>query len=141
MLRSRQAIVTLAAAAVVGSGCGSASGHVAETQRAETETTAAPPKRVVLSLRDHGRTVTVTRRTKIVLWLAGRYRWSQPRSGGAIAANEVVSDEYDKGQTWELKPLRTGTAVLRSTGTPACRPATAGCPKTARRFVLTFVVR
>jgi hypothetical protein len=139
MLRSRQAVLTLAVALIVGSGCGSAAGQVAT--ETETTSTAAPPKRVVLSLRDHGRTVAVTRRTKIVLWLAGRYRWSRPRSGGAIAANEVLSDEPTKGQTWELKPLRTGTAVLRSTGTPACRPSAAGCPKTARRFVLTFVVR
>jgi hypothetical protein len=137
MLLSRQATLAFAAALIVASGCGSAAGQVAAT----TETTAAPPTRIVLSLRDHGRTVTVTRRTKIVLWLAGRYRWTQPRSGGAIAAHEVVSDEPTKGQTWELKPLRTGTAVLRSTGSPACRPSTAGCPKTARRFMLTFVVR
>jgi hypothetical protein len=136
MRASRYAIHTLAAALVAGSGCGSASGRVAET-----ETAAAPPQRVVLSLRDHGRTVRVTRSTKIVLWLWGRSRWSTPRSGGAIAATEVVSDEPTKGQTWELKPLRSGRAVLRSIGTPACRPAAAGCPRTARRFVLTFVVR
>ena len=138
MRASRYAIHTLAAAMIAGSGCGSASGRVAET---ETTTTAAPPKRVVLSLRDHGRTVTVARSTKIVLWLGGRYRWSAPRSGGAIAANEVVSDEPTKGQTWELKPLRAGTAVLRSVGTPACRPTAAGCPRTARRFAVTFVIR
>ena len=136
MVVSQRAVLTLATALIVAAGCGSAAGQVAST-----ETATAVPKRVVLSLRDHGRTVAVTRRTKIVLWLGGRYRWSQPRSDGAIKANEVVSDEPTDGQTWELKPLRTGTAVLRSTGSPACRPTAAGCPKTARRFVVTLVVR
>jgi hypothetical protein len=134
--RSQQLVLGLATALVVGAGCGSAAGQVDAT-----ETAAAPPKRLVLSLRDHGRTVTVARSTKIVLWLGGRYRWSAPRSGGAIAANEVVSDEPTRGQTWELKPLRTGTAVLRSVGTPNCRPTAADCPRTARRFVVTFVIR
>jgi hypothetical protein len=131
----RTAGIALVAAALVAGACGSASA------RTETEGPAAAQKRVVLTLRDRGRTVVVSRRDRIVLVLGGRYRWSTPRSDGAIAANEEVSDAPTGAQLWELVPRRLGRARLTSTGSPACRPTAAGCPETARRFVVTLVVR
>jgi hypothetical protein len=95
----------------------------------------------VLTLRDDGRVVRVRRSTRITLLLGGRYRWSDPVSGGAIAANAVVSDAPTTSQVWELRPRRTGKARVRSTGSPACRPTSAGCPETARRFSVTLDVR
>jgi hypothetical protein len=132
---TRSVRLALVSSALLAGACGSASGQ------ADTAEPAAAEKRVVLTIRDHGRTLAVSRRDRITLSLGGRYRWSTPRSGGAVTAHEEVSDAPTGAQLWELEPRRLGRARLTSTGSPACRPTAAGCPETARRFVVTLLVR
>jgi hypothetical protein len=124
-------IVLVALAAV---GCSSSGGDAAATSAAGSD-------KLVIALRDHGRTVAVTRSTRITLVLPSRYRWSQPVSTGAhVEANETVSDAPTGGQVWELRAHETGRARLTTRGSPACRPATPGCPAAPRRYVVTLVV-
>ena len=100
------------------------------------------PARLLLTVRDQGRTVRVSRSTRITLVLGGRYRWSKPRSTGVrVDVQAVLSDAPTGGQTWELRPLGRGRAPLTSTGSPACRPTTPGCPTVARRYTVTLDVR
>ena len=97
--------------------------------------------RLALGLRHDGGTFEVTRSTRITLVLPSRYRWSQPVSTGAhVEANETVSDSPTGGQMWELRAHETGRARLTTRGSPACRPATPGCPTAPRRYVVTLVV-
>ena len=120
---------------LVAVGCGSSGGEAAVTAEPRVD-------RLVLGLRDHGRTVEVTRATRITLVLPSRYRWSQPVSSGAhVEANETLSDAPTGGQMWELQAHETGRARLTTRGSPACRPATPGCPAAPRRYVVTLVVR
>jgi hypothetical protein len=134
----------LATALVVAVGYGSQQPSASDTMRvssAET-TTAGSPARLVLTLRDQGRTVRVSRSTRITLVLGGRYRWSKPRSTGVrVDVQAVVSDAPTGGQTWELRLLERGRAKLTSTGSPACRPTTPGCPTVARSYTVTLDVR
>lgn len=137
----------LASALVVAFGYGSQQLRAPDTMPvslAETTTVGSParPARLVLTLRDHGRTVRVTRSTRITLVLGGRYRWSKPMSTGVrVDIQAVVSDAPTGAQTWELRLLGTGWAKLTSTGSPACRPTTPGCPTVARRYTVTLDVR
>ena len=125
---------------VLASGCGSEDVQAGPAQE-PAALEAKLPARLALSLRDHGRTIRVARSTKITLVLGGRYRWTDPKSGGAVVANEVVSDEITSAQMWELRARRTGLARLSSVGTPACRPAAVGCPPQSRRYTVTLDVR
>jgi hypothetical protein len=124
---------------VLASGCGSESVQAGATHEPGAQE-ARLPARLALSLGDHGRTIRVARFTKITLVLGGRYRWTDPKSGGAVVANEVVSDEITSAQMWELRARRIGLARLTSAGSPACRPAAVGCPQ-PRRFAITLDVR
>ena len=99
------------------------------------------PARVVLGLDDQGRTIRVTRSTRLLLVLGGRYRWSDPASAGAVDVDAVISDSPTKWQTWELRPKRLGLARLTSAGSPACRPTTPDCPTSGRRYTVTLDVR
>jgi hypothetical protein len=137
MTRFRITGSVLAAALAIGVGCGSANGRA----QATTDSTAASPTRVVLGIDDHRRTIRVTRSTRLVLVLGGRYRWSDPVSGGAVDADAVISDAGSAWQTWELRPKRLGLARLTSAGSPACRPTTPGCPASGRRYSVTLDVR
>lgn len=120
--------------ALVAVGCGSSDGGAAATAT-------SAPDRLALGLRDHGKTIPVTRSTRITLVLPSRYRWSQPVSTGAhVEANETVSDAPTGGQVWELVLHETGRARLTTRGSPACRSATPGCPAAPRRYVVTLVV-
>ena len=128
-------MLRLALLALVVVGCGSSDGGAAPTA------TAAAPDRLTLSLRDSGRTFAVTQSTRMTLVLPGRYRWSQPVSSGAhVEANETVSDAPTAGQLWELTAHETGRSRLTTRGSPACRPATPGCPTASRRYVVTLVI-
>ena len=130
----RSRLLRLGVVALVAVGCGSSGGGAAATSTAS-------PDRLALGLRDDGRTFAVTRATRITLGLPSRYRWSQPVSSGAdVEVNETVSDSPTGGQVWELRALETGRARLTTRGSPACRPATPGCPAAPRRYVVTLVV-
>ncbi len=133
--------VLLVAAIALGSGCATAGGEAVPDRQSTTDSSVTLPSKLVLTLRDHGRTIRVARTRRLVLVLGGRYRWNDPTSGGAIHASEIVSDAPSGAQMWDLRALRTGVATLRSRGTPACRPTAAGCPKTARRVVVRLDVR
>ena len=120
---------------LVAVGCGSSGGEAAVTTPARAD-------RLALGLRHDGGTFEVTRSTRITLVLPSRYRWSQPVSTGAhVEVNETVSDSPTGGQMWELQAHETGRARLTTRGSPACRPATPGCPAAPRRYVVTLVVR
>ena len=130
----RSGLLRLGVVAIVAVGCGSSDGGAAATST-------AAPDRLALGLRHDGRTFEVTRATRITLVLPSRYRWSQPVSTGAhVEVNETVSDSPTGGQVWEIKAHETGRARLTTRGSPACRPATPGCPAVARRYVVTLVV-
>ena len=132
----RSRVLRLGVVALVAVGCGTSGGGAAATS------TAASPDRLALGLRHDGRTVAVTTSTRITLVLPSRYRWSQPVATGAdVEVNETVSDSPTGGQMWELQAHETGRARLTTRGSPACRPATPGCPAAARRYVVTLVVR
>lgn len=116
-------------------GCGSSGGGAVATS------TGPAPDRLTLSLRDSGRTFAVSQSTRMTLSLPGRYRWSQPVSSGAhVEASETVSDAPTGGQLWELTAHETGRSRLTTRGSPACRPATPGCPAAPRRYVVTLVI-
>jgi hypothetical protein len=128
-------MVRLAVVVLVAVGCGSSGGDAAATA-------ATAHDRLALGLRDHGRSFSVARDTRITLVLPSRWRWSQPVSTGAhVEANETVSDAPGGGQVWELLLHEPGRARLTTRGSPACRPATPGCPAAPRRYVVTLVVR
>lgn len=130
----RSGVLRLGVVAIVAVGCGSSGGGAAATS-----TTAQD--RLALGLRHDGRTFEVTRSTRITLVLPSRYRWSQPVAAGAeVEVNETVSDSPTGGQMWELRAFETGRARLTTRGSPACRPATPGCPTAPRRYVVTLVV-
>lgn len=136
-------LVALAAAILVLGSCNP--GAPEDTQRRspepEANTFSPATTRLALSLRDHGATRNVDRGTKIQLVLAGGFRWSTPTSDGAeLDIQELISDSPDEGQTWELQPKSRGEAVLRSTGTPNCRPNTPGCPSGNRDYMVTLVI-
>jgi hypothetical protein len=132
-------VLLVGAAVALASGFALAADRIASPS--DQGVSGAAKSRVVLTLRDHGRTIVVARSQRLLLVLGGRYRWSEPTSGGAIRASEVVSDAPTGAQTWELRALRAGVATLRSLGKPACRPTAAGCPETARRYVVELDVR
>ena len=129
-------LVRIALAVLAAAGCtpGGSSGGVPTTQ--------APPERLALGLRDDGRTVQVHTETRLTLTLPERYRWSLPVSEGVpIVVSEVLSDEPTGAQTWELRPTERGRALLTTTGSPACRPATPNCPTAPRTYAVTLDVR
>ena len=131
----RSGVLRLGVVAIVAVGCGSSGGGGAAA------TSTASPDRLALGLRHDGRTFAVTRSTRITLVLPSRYRWSQPVATGAdVDVNETVSDSPTGGQMWELRARETGRARLTTRGSPACRPATPGCPTAPRRYVVTLVV-
>ena len=130
----RSGLFRLGAVALVAVGCGSSGGGAAATSTASSE-------RLALGLKHDGGTFKVTTTTRITLVLPSRYRWSQPVvTGSDVDVNETVSDSPTGGQLWELRPRETGRARLTTRGSPACRPATPGCPAAPRRYVVTLVV-
>ena len=142
--RALVAGAVFATALVVAVGYGSQQPSGPETMRVSSDapTTVDFPARLLLTVRDQGRTVRVSRSTRVTLVLGGRYRWSKPRSTGVrVDVQAVVADAPTDGQTWVLRLLGRGLATLTSTGSPACRPTTPGCPTVARRYTVTLDVR
>ena len=136
------AVFATALVVAVGYGSQQPSGPDTMLVSSAEPTMVGSPARLLLTVRDQGRTVRVSRSTRITLVLGGRYRWSKPRSTGVrVDVQAVVSDAPTGGQTWVLRPLGRGRATLTSTGSPACRPTTPGCPTVARRYTVTLDVR
>jgi hypothetical protein len=99
-------------------------------------------QRIGLSLDDDGYTIAVNVSSDITLVLGDMYRWTDPTVEGVpVEVLAFVSDAPEGGQVWELIPEGTGIAILRSVGSPACRPTTPGCPESDRIYTVTLEIR
>lgn len=98
-------------------------------------------ERIGLSLDDHGRTIAVKTSSQITLVLGDKYRWSDPTTRGVpLDVFALASDAPEGGQVWELVPGGTGRTVVRSVGSPACRPTTPGCPGSDRTYIVILEI-
>jgi hypothetical protein len=96
-------------------------------------------ERIGLALNDHGRVIAVKTSSKITLVLSDKYRWTDPTTQGArLDVLALESEAPEGGQVWELVPEDTGRTMVRSVGSPACRPTTPGCPKSGRTYIVTL---
>jgi hypothetical protein len=96
-------------------------------------------ERIGLSLNDHGRVIAVRTSSQITLVLSDKYRWTDPTTQGtALDVLALESDAPEGGQVWELVPGDSGRTIVRSVGSPACRPTTPGCPKSDRNYIVTL---
>jgi hypothetical protein len=83
--------------------------------------------------------IAVKTSSQITLVLSDKYRWTDPTTQGTpLDVLALESEAPEGGQVWELVPEDTGRSVVRSVGSPACRPTTPACPKSDRTYIVTL---
>lgn len=77
-----------------------------------------------------------------LLRLGDGWLWSQPEREGSSVELSQRQFVRDPGYAeWEIRPVDTGTTVIRSTGSLECHSAEPPCAAPNRLFEVTVVVR
>lgn len=103
-----------------------------------------PSGPLLITEEDSGETFEIDRdTTDAVLRLGGGfYNWSQPELEGSSI--ELVQRQFvrDPGYgEWEIRPVSSGTTMIRSSGDPKCREADPPCGAPSRPFEVRVIVR
>lgn len=92
---------------------------------------------LVITAADSGKTFTVMSGTIARLRLSDRWRWTAPRVSGSVMRLVAVHYRTNPGyREWEIRPVASGQASIRSLGLPSCRSCTLG----ERRFRVLILV-
>lgn len=101
-----------------------------------------PAGQLVITEADSGKTFTISRDTAdALLRLGDGWQWSQPEREGSSV--ELVQRQFvrDPGYAeWEIRPVSSGTTVVRSTGSLECHRAEPPCMAPNRLFEVRIVV-
>ena len=93
---------------------------------------------LVITERDSGKRIVLSRPGPAFLRLSNRWLWSKPRVRGTAVRLTRVDYKRDPGyKEWEIERRAPGRAIVTSDGAPNCR----GCDRPDRDFRVTLVVR
>ena len=141
--RSAARSSTPLASATAGRGSASPAATVRPTPAPSRSPSPRPTGQLVITEADSGKTFTISRSTAdALLRLGDGWLWSQPERDGTSV--ELYQRQFiqDPGYSeWEIRPVSSGTTVLRSSGSLPCHQAEPPCAAPNRVFEVTVVVR
>jgi hypothetical protein len=119
--------------------CGAAGRGSSGTGPTPTASAAAVPVPAVITEADGGKTFRVSPGDEPHLRLSGQYVWTPPRATGPIQLTPIEFFRDPGYSEWTIRAQGSGTATIRSSGSPNC-PKGSTCRLGPAAFAVTLVV-